>query len=279
MEPRRQLRAYFALAFAIAWTGIALVAARTGLPARADAPASAKLLVFLAMLAGPSIAALGLTAAFAGRAGLRALRGRLDRWPHAPRWYAAIAFAPALLAAVLATLSLAAPRFAPGLFAGAASPGLFVAALVAGGGAGFFEELGWTGFATPRLLPHLGWLRAGAALGLVWGAWHALADYWGGASWGALWAPHMLEWIAALAAFRVLMTWVYTRTESLPLAMLLHAGSTGAQVLLWPVGVAPRGELVWYGLFALALWLAVAALARHERAAPIPMGNLLVRFP
>ena len=43
--------------------------------------------------------------------------------------------------------------------------------------AGYLEEWGWTGFATPRLLARLGALKAGLVLGLLLGVWHAAADF------------------------------------------------------------------------------------------------------
>jgi len=273
MDSRRELRAYFALAFGIAWTSVLLLATTTGLPAPTDAPPGNRMLVFAAMLAGPSLAGLGLTALFDGRQGLRALAQRLGRWRIGARWYATVAFVPAVLLIVLAALSRTSSSFVPGLFTMASPASTVIFALIAGLGAGLFEEIGWTGFATPRLLPRLGWLRAGATLGIVWAIWHGLADYWGGASYGSLWAPHMLEWLVELTAFRILMTWAYHRTGSLLLAVLLHAGSTGAQALLWPASATPRAELLWYGLLAASLWVAVAVLVIREQA-PRRRGSL-----
>jgi membrane protease YdiL (CAAX protease family) len=36
----------------------------------------------------------------------------------------------------------------------------------------FFEELGWTGFATAELRKRHGVLATGLIMGLLWGAWH-----------------------------------------------------------------------------------------------------------
>jgi CAAX protease family protein len=250
----RGLVAYFALAFGISWGAILVLTRSTGLPD--PGPTAPALLpwVFLAMLAGPSLASIALTAHFDGRPGLRDLAARFTRW-RGP--YAALLIAPATLCAVLFTLSLAEPEFAPG-------PPKLVFALVAGLGAGFFEELGWTGFATPRLLPRHGVAWTGLVLGLLWALWHSLADYWGGAAvYGELWTPHFLQWFVALTAFRTLMTWVYDRAQSLLLGMLMHASFTGSQALLWP-GAGPAQELVWYGLFGAALWLVTALVLRNH---------------
>ena len=69
-----------------------------------------------------------------------------------------------------------------------------------------------------------------------------------------------LLWVFTLAAYRVLMVWVYSRTGSLVLAQLMHAAFTGGQAILGGTG-APGEYLVWYGGFAAALWVGVAALA------------------
>jgi membrane protease YdiL (CAAX protease family) len=42
---------------------------------------------------------------------------------------------------------------------------------------GYLEEIGWTGFVTPRLLVRRFPLAAGILLGALWGLWHGLADY------------------------------------------------------------------------------------------------------
>ncbi len=233
------LRTYFVLAFAIAWGGVLVAASLDGGG-----------WVFVAMLLGPSLASLGLTAWLEGAHGLRDLGRRVLRWRIPARWYATLLVAPAVLVGALTAAG-------PGAHVEPLAP-LFAAF---GFAAGFFEELGWTGFATPRLLRRLGWFDAGVVLGVTWALWHVLPDYLSmHGTLGALWLPHMLEWIVALVGFRVLMTWVYSHTESVGLAMLLHASFTGSQLLLWPATPA-AAELIWYGTFASALWVVVAIVA------------------
>jgi membrane protease YdiL (CAAX protease family) len=132
-------------------------------------------------------------------------------------------------------------------------------AVAYGLGAGFFDEIGWTGFALPRVQRRLGLLRAGLLLGLVWGLWHLLADYWGaGADWGALYVPRYLLWcVASFTAYRMLIVWVHSRTGSLLLAQLMHAGFTGGQVLLLPPLSPGLDSLYWLAAFAAMLWIVV----------------------
>lgn len=250
MRSSRALLSYFALAFAISWGGVLLAIHEP-----------APYVLFAAMLLGPSLAAIALTVALEGTRGLRALVQRLFRWRAGARWYAMVLVAPALLALVLAALSRSSPMFAP-----TATNNLAVLGAVVGLTAGLFEELGWTGFATPRLLRRRSWLAAGALLGIPWALWHALPDWLVmRGEYGSLWAAHMLEWLAALVAYRILMTWVYRGTRSLLVAVLMHASFTGSQTWLWPRAAPPRAELLWYGLFALGLWLVVAIVLASRR--------------
>jgi uncharacterized protein len=126
------------------------------------------------MLLGPSIAGIGLAGLFDGRAGLRDLVARECRW-RLGRWYFAAFITPLVLVA-LGGLTLVSPDFAPGLLAAPDRSVLVLIAVVIGLGAGFLEELGWTGFALPRLQRRYGWLQSGVLLGVVWGGWHLLGE-------------------------------------------------------------------------------------------------------
>lgn len=273
----RESVAYFVASFAIAWAGVLLIAARTGLPASVAVAARYRSMVFLAMLAGPSVASIALTLSSRGGGGLRELRRLAPRRVDA-RWYAAVLIAPLALLFTLGILSLASSSYLPPIVSGESPTALIVMALIAGLGAGFFEELSWTGFATPRLLARYSWPRAGLLLGVLWAAWHGLADYWGGIGYGQFWTLHLLEWFVALSAFRMLMTWVYSRTGSLLIGVLLHASFTGSQALLWPRANAVQ-ELIWYGLFCCALWTVVAVVAVRTRRFASCLGSSQDRRP
>jgi membrane protease YdiL (CAAX protease family) len=68
------------------------------------------------------------------------------------RWYVlALLTAPVLMTAALLALSLTSPAFLPGIFTSEDRTTLLLVGLAVGLGAGFVEELGWTGFAVPEL--------------------------------------------------------------------------------------------------------------------------------
>src|SRR5215217_2814830 len=83
--------------------------------------------------------------------------------------------------ATLLALSLVSAEFLPGFLTTSIKASLLQFDIVAslGLGAGFLEELGWTGFAVPTLLRlRYGVLATGLFVGLLWGAWHFLSNVW-----------------------------------------------------------------------------------------------------
>jgi hypothetical protein len=98
-------------------------------------------------------------------------------------------------------------------------------------------------------------------LGLLWTVWHAVADYLGASqAFDELWLLHFLVWmVATFTAMRVLIVWVYTNTRSLLLAQLMHACSSGLLYILVP-SLSPTNDILFYGVYAVVLWLLVAIL-------------------
>src|SRR5215207_3593346 len=167
------LLTYFALTFAISWGGIVIVLGPGSFPGTPEQLDTLLPLVVLAILAGPSVAGVLTTVLVSGRAGFRELLSRLLRWRVDARWYAvALLTAPLIVMATLLALSLISPVFLPDIFTASDKASLLLSGIVAGLTGGFFEELGWTGFAVPRLRLRYGVLATGLIVGLVWGAWH-----------------------------------------------------------------------------------------------------------
>jgi uncharacterized protein len=135
---------------------------------------------------------------------------------------------------------------------------------------GIFEELGWTGFAVPKLRRQYGVLATGLIVGVLWASWHLLGQVWApGASAGALPLAILLLDPFFMVGYRVLMVWVYGHTGSLLVAILMHMGLTASALILSPPGFAGIAgwplltfDLVW----AAAVWLIVAAVVVANRA-------------
>ena len=262
---------YFALTFTISWGGMLLIiggpAGMIGMKAQ-DNPLFP--FAVLAMVAGPSLAGLLMTGLIDGRSGLRHFRSRLLTWRVSAHWYAvALLAAPLLATAVALTLSLLSPEFLPGILVVEDKAPVLLLGLVVGLTAGVFEELGWTGFATPSLKKRHSVLATGLVMGVLWSAWHILPAIWGmGNRSGTIPLPLFLivDGLAGLPAFRVLMVQVYDRTESLFVAMVMHVSLTATTLILMPR--ATGLPLLAYGLvFAAATWFLIAAIAaaNHRR--------------
>jgi hypothetical protein len=164
---RHPLTVYFTLAYAISWGGVVAMVGIGGLGSgNLEMPRG--MVVWAAMLAGPSIAGILITYLVSGRTGLRDVWRRLCRWRVPRRWYATLLLTPVICSAIVAGLSLVSESFRPWL---SVEPNQLLVlgtffALAAGA---WVEELGWTGFATPRLrMIHTPPAASAAQLLLLW---------------------------------------------------------------------------------------------------------------
>src|SRR5215213_11768608 len=180
---RHPLLSFYALAFAITWSGlIMVVGGPSEILGTPQLLGKRFALVMLAWLAGPSVASILLTGLVHGRAGFRDLFARMTRWRVGARWYAvAILTAPLLSLAVLFALSLSSPEYLPTILTTSDKGALLLLGIVGTFVGGIFEELGWTGFATPTLLSRMryGVLGTGLIVGVLWGVAHFPLYYWG----------------------------------------------------------------------------------------------------
>ncbi len=265
---RRPLPIYFILAFAVSWGAILLSVGPKGLPATADQLA---VLVF-AMLLGPSAAGILSIALVSGRDGFRELVSRLLSWRVSGRWYAvALLTAPLSTAVVLLALSLFSPRFLPTLSTSDEKTTLVLMWIVGGLIVGFFEELGWTAFAIPWMKKTYGVFTTGLLVGLVWGAWHFLVNWEGETFSGALpFALLLARLFTWLPAYRILMVWVYDRTESLLVVMLMHASLVATTGIIDPV-LGGGSLLIFLIAKAAVLWAFVGAARLPQQREPQPV--------
>jgi len=265
---------YFVLTFLISWSGAFLVAAPR-LLGHKTLPQLTGVLMFTAMLLGPCFSSLALTALIDRKPGLSDLFSRLTCWRFPVLWYAVLALPPLLVFLVLSTLrAFLSPAFT-------SNP--FWLGVLFGIPAGILEEIGWMGFAFPKLVRRLEAFPAAIWLGLLWSLWHLpVMNFLGAAApHGNYGFPFFLAFAAAMTAMRVLISWAYTNTRSLLLAQLLHISSTSSLVVFSPAVSAPR-EVLWYSLYASALWLGVlllrsrygTQLSRHRAVSDTPASGM-----
>jgi uncharacterized protein len=275
---RRPVSTYFALTFLISWGGVLLVVG-VGHGRLLVTPEQLEPLLpyaVLAMLAGPVAAGPVMIGLVDGRAGLREFRARLLRWRVEGRWYAvALLTAPLIVLAALLALSPLSADFRPELLVTDAKMALLLAGVAVGLVAGL-EELGWTGFAAPRLRRRYGILTVGLIVGVLWAAWHVPVTVAGsGAPAGglalAVLLPPMVFYATVLLGFRVLMVWVYDRTESLLVAVLMHATLTASTVvILAPRATGAPALIAYHLLLAGGLWafVGIVIAVNHRQHQP-----------
>jgi membrane protease YdiL (CAAX protease family) len=260
---RRELLLYFSGTFGVTWGLAAFVLLAPDVAGRLFGKFStASPLYYLAVYA-PSLVALVLTVSRGGwRSGLRLVGTLRPRKANLPFYLAVLLGCP-----ILDRLGLAVQEAVTGTptawldFSGwYAAPVLVLVQLVADAGP-LGEELGWRGYALPRLLagPRSP-LGAALLLGVVWGAWHLPAFFVAGThqhddQMGIAWL------ILGSTLLSVIMTWLYRRTDGDVLAsgLLVHLmtnfGSAGL----------PFKDLVYA---PLALAAGVALLTAKRGAEP-----------
>lgn len=169
-------------------------------------------LLYMAGLAGPMVAALVVQQRHHGRAGVRELLGSAR--PQSLSWgRAAIALgAQPLIMAAAARLSGRRMRY-QGVDPMIAIGQLWV---VAG------EELGWRGFAWPRLNSRFGPVKATLALASLWGLWHTPMFFVAGSPQAE---DQPLRFGSAIVAWSFLHTLLQGGEASVATAMLLHAAT------------------------------------------------------
>jgi membrane protease YdiL (CAAX protease family) len=131
------------------------------------------------------------------------------------------------------------------------------------------EEIGWRGYALPRLAERMGFARASVLLGLVWACWHLPQFSLQGAD---TYRQSFPIWSLEVIALSVAIAWLYTHTNgSLLLVMLMHAAINNTKDIV-PSGAANatnalslHASSVMY-LTATLLWFSAAYfLLRMDR--------------
>jgi membrane protease YdiL (CAAX protease family) len=223
------------------------------------------LLLYIGIFA-PSFVALGLTARADGRAGALALLRRSLQWRVSARWYV---FAAGYMAAIKLAVALvhrgatgAWPRF------GNEAWYVIVVAIVISTPAQAGEEIGWRGYALPRLAARFGLAGGGILLGIIWACWHLPLFFFPGAD---TYGQSFPVWALGVTALSVAITWLYGHTNgSLLLVMLMHSAVNQT------LGIVPSAVANAANPFALSAspvgWLTTAFLW-------ITAAYFLVRMP
>lgn len=229
------------------------------------APASFLVIIGLGTFTGSTVAAFAVTALTEGRAGVDRLLARIVQWRVGFVWYLFVFLGlPAI--ETLGTIAM------PGVLASftpidwlpelVATAVFFVYPALLAGPLG--EEIGWRGFALPRLQELYGPLKASVILGLLWAFWHS--PIWLTGQWTEPTLVNIGAYVSWIAAVTFIFTWVFNNTGgSVLMAMLLHGSMDVFPNMLLPhlpaaatmtaVGVLTLycGLALGFGLTALLL--------------------------
>lgn len=206
---------------------------------------------------GPAIAA-GVVTRASGRS-VRAWASQVVRWRVFPRWYLLAIGLPIAItvSGISGALVLVGGPLDPTLVRRRLPlfvASLLLAALVGGGQ----EELGWRGFALPRLQVSHSALTSSVVIGVVWATWHLPLFLMG--------TPrnqtgNVPLYAGLVIAFSVLLTWCYNSTGgSVLLAMLFH-GAMNASGSLAPVPLSAISRVAAPIDVGVTLVVSVVALA------------------
>ena len=112
-----------------------------------------------------------------------------------------------------------------------------------------------------------GVLKTGLILGFLFAVWNfpvvfrvSSANSTAGTLPMAIFMPAVLfTW---LPTYRVFMVWVYDRTESLFVAMLMHTSLITFWRIFTPLTLAGAALVTYYLIFTALLWIVIAALMK-----------------
>jgi membrane protease YdiL (CAAX protease family) len=226
--------------------------------------------VFLVGVFAPALIAIALTARSHGRSGVAALLAQIGRWRVDGRWYA---FALGYFAAIELTAALI-QRLTTGTWPTFGDTPLVVilGAILVSSWVQAGEELGWRGYALPRLARRLGLGGASIVLGVTWAVWHVPLFFMAGSGSDGQSFPVYLLHVVALS---ITLAWLYWRTaRSLLLVMVMHASinnTTGIVSSTVPEATdvfTLRGSReAW--ITVLLLWIVAAGLLYRMRGATL----------
>ncbi len=274
----RDVASYFALTFALSWLAwVPLLFLAVPEPLRG--------LLLVAGSFGPSAAALILLTKRSGWGGTRSELAPRVRW-RLPWWLWVVAIlGPATIILIAIAISALAGRPVVGW----QDPSrlyliipVFAYVAILGGPLG--EEIGWRGYALPRIQQGYGPVVAALLVGAVWALWHApLFGIDGTVQRSVPTAAFAIQIITT----SVIYTWLWNRTQSLPLVIAFHAAfntsvgllpilpdTAGSQTALWiALGMAAVVAAALIGVTRGQLALGAAGRQGGETRRPAPDGK------
>jgi membrane protease YdiL (CAAX protease family) len=250
---------YFLIAYAFSWIWLtpSVLSAWGLLPGNYT-------ITFAIHTFGPAVAAIIMVNVTEGKAGWLRLRQSIRQWRAGGRWYLFILLGIPLLI----VLGIILQPGALASFQGTSVIRFVVTYLVNFviiwfGGGPLGEEIGWRGFALPRMQPRYGPLGGTLLLGVLWACWHLyeflMPTQGGGQGTGlATFFTNFSLFLVAVVALAIILTWVFNHTKgSTFIAITAHASVNAPQPAIAPLFLAVNYTGL---LLALAIGMGAAAI-------------------
>lgn len=255
----KRLAIYLATTFLVSWGAWWMLVGLAG------SPGAPRLFMTLYLLGGfgPAIAAALAVTGTSENGGANDYLDQLFRWRVSPLWWAAAFVIPLAFAASKEGVAIAAGAGAvvAAPLAPIARGVMLFPTMIVGGG---LEELGWRGVAQPEAERRLPRLPAALMVGAVWALWHLPLFHLPGVS---QYGRNFPLFAADVLANACLLAWLYARTRSILLCMIMHAASNTATAMgVLAIG-SPLEAPAW---IAAGLKLAGAALLLAFVSGPRP---------
>ncbi len=219
----------------------------------------------------PALSAILLARVMEGKAGLQALFHPIRRWRVGIQWYLFILLYPAaiwfLACAIDAVFGRSFEFTIPILtYFPPEQAYMVVVALVFAFPNTLGEELGWRGFALPRLQAKYNALVSSIMLGFFWAVWHI-----------PMWIANdimgldLLRSVVTTTTYAIIFTWVYNNTGgSLLLAWLFHTSTTITQYFL-QIPLTLTDDILRWGVAILVVVIAGSPhLSRKHKRYRLP---------
>ncbi|MFP5272385.1 CPBP family intramembrane glutamic endopeptidase [Coleofasciculus sp.] len=210
---------FYILAFSFSWLGMISAALGSRAIAPFDSPYVQILSIFYAV--GPALAAVIVSQVAYGKTGVQEFDKGLIQWRVGLVWYIVAVLGPVvlLIAAQVVTkllslpVTIAVPQGNLSFFA--------IFGFVINFFANTCEEIGWRGFALPRLQKRHNALTATLIVGILWGFWHLPLVFLVGNPMSEF--PFL--WFIIIVTNAFIYTWIYNSTKGSILLVALFHGS------------------------------------------------------
>jgi uncharacterized protein len=216
---------------------------------------------------GPMLSAYIMTRTLEGKEAWKNIRKSIRQVRIGLKWYIfALLVIPAVMYIGMVIVNSGSPEF-KGLSSKFFATYPIYLVIVFFGGGPFPEEIGWRGFALPRMQKRFGALRATLLLGLLWACWHlpqflTSAQHGGPGTHFNTFATNFPIFTVCCIAISIILTWIYNKKQRNLFSVMLVHSSINTFSMIQPYATNPslkdRDISFMIGFVLLALIVLIA---------------------